>query len=300
MLSPEARQRCTRTWASAWSEGGLLPDRTLRTAVLGSLARRGACATLMLLAASGSGCRERSSSKPKPPATSLRSPAPSAAASAQLPDPCASTRLCLLFGRCTHRPVNANDGNYQWIPVAGSLPAAGAVRYSCVASEDADCERSSVACAQHGECAARGGVCVAADNAHCAASRRCESSDLCFAIDGWCQRGQKSFCFQSAACRERGLCSEPTLSLARIEDIFFASRESLISDAHLGSEDMWAPPKPLFEPASFVVANQTTSVRGCVAERSQDCRASAGCREHGRCVARDGECAQARTNTLPQ
>jgi hypothetical protein len=203
--------------------------------------------------------------------------------------------LCVEFGRCSYRPVDATDPTYQWIPITRTPSSTNEARFSCVASTDADCERSATSCPDHGECAARGGVCVAVDDAHCAASQWCKVGDLCSAVGGWCQRAEKSPCARSAACRARGLCSERSTSVARIEDIFFASRESLVSDPGRVTKDLWQPPEPLVDPRTFVVANQAASVQGCIALRSQDCRASDGCREQGLCVARDGECSQAGT-----
>jgi hypothetical protein len=87
-----------------------------------------------------------------------------------------------------------------------------------------------------------------------------------------------------------GACSEAMLSAARIPDIFFASRRSLISDPEKNKDDIWAEPLTLVEPRTFVVANQDARIGGCAALRSESCRASEVCRERRFCVARDGEC----------
>lgn len=254
---------------------------------------------LLLLLTQCLWCQARSRPKPRSLAVASRAPESPAATTVEPSEPCRRTSLCVQFGRCSYRAVDATDAAYRWIPVARTSPSIAELHFSCVASTDADCERSTIACPEQGDCAARGGVCVAADDAHCAASQWCKLGDLCSAVDGWCQRGEKSPCAGSAACRARGLCSGRPMSLARIEDIFFASRESLVSDPDRSTEDMWAPPEPLVDPRSFVVANQVASVQGCVARRSQDCRASEVCRERGLCVAREGECRQARTSTEP-
>jgi len=78
--------------------------------------------------------------------------------------------------------------------------------------------------------------------------------------------------------------------MARIDDIYFASREYFISDPDRTPKDLWARPEPIVEPSSFVVANQVASIQACVAGRTKDCRASEGCRDQGLCVAEDGEC----------
>lgn len=272
-------------------------DKRMRLLALSPLRWRSCRALLMLMLAQCVGCR--ACSRPKPRSLVVASPAPesSPAPRAEASDPCRRTALCVDFGRCSYRPVDANDPAYQWVPIATATTSIGVAYFSCVASTDADCQRSRVACSEQGDCAARGGVCVATDDTHCAASQWCKLGGLCSAVDGWCQRDAKSACAGSAVCRAAGLCSDKAMPAARIGDMFFASRESLIADPERRSKDLWAIPETLVDPHTFVVAQQLASIQACVVQRSQDCRASDACREQGLCVAEEGECVHTPTST---
>lgn len=264
------------------------------------LSRRSRGALLMVMLAQCVGCRACSRPSPQSRAVASRVPTSSASTKTEPPDPCRRTALCVDFGRCTYRPVDATNPAYQWVPIATATTSIGVAYFSCVASTDADCERSRIACPEQGDCAARGGVCVATDDTGCAASQWCKLGGLCSAVDGWCQRDARSACAGSAVCRAAGLCSDKAMPAARIGDIFFASRESLIADPERRSKDLWATPETLVDPHTFVVAQQLASVQACVVQRSRDCRASDACRQQGLCVADEGECVHARTSTRPR
>ncbi|MCO4762791.1 MAG: hypothetical protein KC502_14855 [Myxococcales bacterium] len=72
-------------------------------------------------------------------------------------------------------------------------------------SQSAACEVRSQ-CWAFGQCARRGGQCVAATRADCAGARVCHVNGHCTALAGACVAGSEADCRKSDGCRTRGEC----------------------------------------------------------------------------------------------
>lgn len=150
---------------------------------------------------------------------------------------CADRRACRAFdGQC--RPAPPCSGDYDWCKqegrcqvVAGMCAAVteadcaasvrcelfgecAPLRGSCVrpAETDADCRSqagtaSYSPCATNGQCTARGGRCVAENDAGCRASEVCRLAGLCGAWGGLCIATSAADCAASTDCEQDGACT---------------------------------------------------------------------------------------------
>jgi hypothetical protein len=134
----------------------------------------------------------------------------------------------------------------------------------CVASRDEDCVAAR-ACRVEGRCRASDGTCQATGDADCAASRGCELLGNCaFRYDS-CQPTRREHCIDTTGCTQRGLCSF---------DAWGCTASTRADCASLCTSQGLCSP------------NDTL----CAARSDEDCAASAACRDHGACTARDGRC----------
>lgn len=81
---------------------------------------------------------------------------------------------------------------------------------TCIAAVDADCRDRSEACASFGRCTAQNGVCVATRDAECQKSSLCQIYGGCHAQGGRCLALSDADCLASSGCKTYGWCKAST------------------------------------------------------------------------------------------
>lgn len=189
--------------------------------------------------------------------------------------PCAGTKSCLIFGKCT--PING----------------------VCMAGTNADCEQSQ-GCKEDGECmsadlpydepenAGKSGPHLAcwkpaSSKDDCRVSRsedepsQCRGAGRCRPVAGICTAGTQQDCEQSEACKEWGACAYKNGECWR---------------GATTSADCSVPFGPNNE-SSCSLFGFCKNVDGvCMTGTDDDCLNAFVCKQWGECKAYDGECWQ--------
>ncbi len=229
---------------------------------------------------------------------------------------CRASLECEMDGRCTASAdgrscIALSDEDCLHSVICGEEGACVARDGGCAPAAEETCS-SLPACADRGECAGRVGHCRATEDSHCEGATICQQMGACVARGGRCVPTAET-CQRSEACHIGGACSllpaqvgrGPHCGAGTDADCAQSTGCRTVGNCQLGQRHGGPACVPS---AAGCVASSACTTDGrcglvmvslhaslppqpfCRPRGNEDCTRSEGCREHGRCAAREHVC----------